>query len=157
MKSAYLNQAILAAPFGMVGIRCDDDSLTGIAFINPHNPTQTPLTPFALEVCKQLTAYFEDPTFHFDLPYKLNSSPHQGRVWQAMCAIPLGQTRQYGELAKELASSARAVGQACGANPLPIIIPCHRVVGKSGIGGFAHHRDGYALSIKHWLLKHEQR
>ena len=61
------------------------------------------------------------------------------------------------ELARELASSARAVGQACGANHIPIIIPCHRVVSKAGIGGFAHHRDGYELEIKRWLLKHEQR
>ena len=72
-----------------------------------------------------------------------------------MCAIPRGQTRQYGELAAQIGSSARAVGQACGNNPIPVVIPCHRVVGKSGMGGFMHHSGGYALDIKRWLLAHE--
>lgn len=73
-----------------------------------------------------------------------------------MLAIPRGQTRSYGELAAQLKSGAQAVGQACGANPIPVIIPCHRVVGKSGLGGFMRHANGAPLDIKRWLLAHEQ-
>jgi methylated-DNA-[protein]-cysteine S-methyltransferase len=74
-----------------------------------------------------------------------------------MCGIPRGKTRSYGELAAELKSAAQAIGQACGTNPIPIIIPCHRVVGKAGLGGFMKHADGDPLEIKRWLLDHEQR
>jgi methylated-DNA-[protein]-cysteine S-methyltransferase len=157
MQTAHNYQAILSAPFGVLGILCEDDALTGIDFLLPDSLPQAPSNPFAQAVCQQLAAYFDNPDFHFNLPLKLNGTAHQRKVWHAMCAIPRGQTRQYGELARELASSARAVGQACGANPVPIIIPCHRVVSKTGMGGFAHHRDGYELNIKRWLLTHEQR
>jgi methylated-DNA-[protein]-cysteine S-methyltransferase len=157
MKAAHPYQAKYRAPFGVLGILCEDNVLTGIEFLAPETLPQDPLGPFAKTVCKQLAAYFDNPDFHFNLPLKLKGTPHQSKVWQFMCAIPSGQTRQYGELALELESSARAVGQACGANPLPIVIPCHRVVSKAGVGGFAHHRDGYELDIKRWLLTHEQR
>ena len=157
MQAAHSHQAKIITPFGVLGILCEEDALTGIEFLAPDTLPQAPLNLFAQAVCNQLAAYFDNPDFHFNLPLKLNGTPHQRRVWQAMCAIPRGQTRQYGELARELSSSARAVGQACGANPIPIVIPCHRVVSKTGMGGFAHHRDGYELDIKRWLLTHEQR
>ncbi len=157
MQSAHHYHAKLTAPFGVLGILCEDNALTGINFLAPDTLSQAPINPFAQAVCKQLVAYFNNPDFHFNLPLKFNGTTHQSKVWQAICAIPRGQTRQYGELARELASSARAVGQACGANAIPIIIPCHRVVSKAGLGGFAHHRDGYEPDIKRWLLKHEQR
>jgi methylated-DNA-[protein]-cysteine S-methyltransferase len=157
MTEISIYQARFAAPFGTLGIRCVEDALTGIDFLASDAWLQEPVSPCAQQVCQQLAAYFADPDYHFTLPLKLGGTPHQNRVWQAMCAIPRGQTRQYGELARQLASSARAVGQACGANPIPIVIPCHRVVSKAGMGGFAHHRDGYALDIKRWLLAHEQR
>jgi methylated-DNA-[protein]-cysteine S-methyltransferase len=72
-----------------------------------------------------------------------------------MRAIPRGRTRTYGEFARELGGEARAVGQACGDNRLPIVIPCHRVVAADGIGGFAHATDGYLIEAKRWLLLHE--
>ena len=157
MQTAHHYQAILNTPFGVLGILCEEDVLNGIEFLAPDTLPQVPSSLFAQEVCNQLAAYFDNPDFHFNLPLKLNGTAHQRKVWQAMCAIPRGQTRHYGELARELVSSARAVGQACEANPIPIIIPCHRVVSKTGMGGFAHHRDGYELQIKRWLLTHEQR
>ena len=73
-----------------------------------------------------------------------------------MVAIPYGQTRTYGDIAKEIGSAAQAVGNACGRNPLPIIIPCHRIVGGSGIGGFSGSRGDETVSIKQWLLQHER-
>ena len=140
----------------MLGIRCDVDALSGIGFLAPDTVPCAPYSALAKMVCQQLSAYFDNPDLHFDIPLKLNGTAHQTRVWQAMCAIPRGETRSYGELAKELQSCAQAVGQACGANPIPIIIPCHRVVGKAGLGGFMHHSGGRALDIKRWLLAHEQ-
>ncbi|MBI5658134.1 MAG: methylated-DNA--[protein]-cysteine S-methyltransferase [Nitrosomonadales bacterium] len=152
-RSAY--QAKLAAPFGVLGIRCEATALTGIEFLAPGVALQAPDNPLARAVYEQLEAFFADPDFRFDLPLRLGGTAHQNKVWQAMCAIPRGQVRQYGELAAQLGSSPRAVGQACGSNPVPIIIPCHRVVSKSGMGGFMNRSGGYALDIKHWLLAHE--
>lgn len=149
-------QAKLPVPFGMLGIHCEANTLIGIDFLKPDIPPQPADQAFALEVCKQLQAYFINPDFHFNLPLKLCSTAHQTKVWQAISAIPPGQTRNYSDLAILLKSSPRAIGQACGANPIPIIIPCHRVVSKSGIGGFMHQHNGDALNIKHWLLTHEK-
>ena len=148
-------QAKLGAPFGVVGIRCTDDVLSGIEFLAPRTRPTPPRDAFARKVCEQLLAYFADPDFHFTLPLEVGGTAHQGKVWRAMCAIPRGNTRSYGELATQLSSSPRAVGQACGANPIPIIIPCHRIVSKAGLGGFMHHDAGHALDIKCWLLAHE--
>jgi len=154
-------QAKFQTPFGAFGIRCDADTLREITFLEPTVLAQIKFeqkkSPLATEVCKQLAAYFADAQFQFDLPLQPVGTPHQSKVWQAISAIPLGQTRYYGDLAKSLYSSARAVGGACGSNPIPIIIPCHRVLSKSGLGGFMQQRTGHALDIKRWLLHHEQR
>ena len=149
-------QAKLPTPFGMLGICCEADTLTDIDFLESDITLHLPTQVFAREVCRQLQAYFIDPDFHFNLPLKLNGTAHQIKVWQAISAIPPGQTRNYGDLATLLASSPRAVGQACGSNPIPIVIPCHRVVSKSGIGGFIHQRARGALDIKRWLLAYEK-
>jgi methylated-DNA-[protein]-cysteine S-methyltransferase len=95
--------------------------------------------------------------FQFDLPLELNGTEHQLKVWYALREIPSGQIQTYGGLAKSLHSSPRAIGQACGNNPIPIVIPCHRIVGKNGLGGFMHSTESKELNIKHWLLAHEQR
>jgi methylated-DNA-[protein]-cysteine S-methyltransferase len=148
-------QAKLTAPFGVLGIRCEEDALTGIDFLPATDALQIATSALAESVCRQLQLYFVNPDEQFTVPMKMTGSSHQEKVWRAMMAIPRGQTRSYGELAKELHSSAQAVGQACGANPIPIIIPCHRVVGKAGLGGFMKHGSGAPLEIKRWLLAHE--
>ncbi|MDX8400264.1 MAG: methylated-DNA--[protein]-cysteine S-methyltransferase [Gallionellaceae bacterium] len=155
MKSSSLYQAQLSTPFCVLGIRCEDDVLTGIDFLALHGAEQTPRDDFASKVCAQLQAYFGDAEFQFDLPLKLSGTEHQLKVWQAMRDIPLGQVLTYGEIAAQLKSSPRAVGQACGNNPIPIVVPCHRVVSKTGLGGFMHRADDGGLDIKRCLLKHE--
>jgi len=150
-------QAKLAAPFGVLGIRCDDRALLGIDILFAAEKPQRAASDFAKTVCEQLLRYFDNPEFRFSVPLKPDGTSHQQKVWQAMRDIPRGETRSYGELAAALKSGAQAVGQACGANPIPIIIPCHRVVGKSGLGGFMRHASGASLDIKRWLLAHEQR
>lgn len=155
MKSPAPYQAKLRTPFGMLGIHCENDALTGITFLAPNSAEQSPRDAFSREVCAQLAAYFADANFQFDLPLELSGTAHQLKVLQAMRAIPRGQVRTYGKLAALLQSSPRAVGQACGSNPIPIVIPCHRVVSKAGLGGFMHRADNGALDIKRWLLAHE--
>lgn len=150
-------QAILTAPFGKLGIRCTGDALLGIDFLPAATRALAPRNALAKKVCTQLEFYLADADFEFDLPLKLEGTEHQRKVWQAMQAIPCGQTLTYGELATRIGSSAQAVGQACGSNPVPIVIPCHRVVGKTGLGGFMQHADGESLDIKRWLLDHERR
>ena len=149
-------QAKLKTPFGVLGIRCTAEALTGIDFLPAGEKPQRATNMLAEAVCEQLLHYLENPDAQFSVPLELNGTAHQKKVWQAMLNIPCGQTRSYGELAAELKSCAQAVGQACGANPIPVIVPCHRVVGKAGLGGFAHHTSGTHLDIKRWLLAHEQ-
>ncbi len=150
-------QAKLSVPFGVLGIRCSEDALLGVDFLPPDEKLPRARSAFAAMVCAQLQRYVEDPRAQFSVPLKTGGTAHQQKVWQAMLAIPRGETRSYGELAAQLHSSAQAVGQACGANTIPIIIPCHRVVGKSGLGGFMRAASGASLDIKRWLLAHEQR
>lgn len=148
-------QAKLSAPFGMIGIRCDDNYLISIDFLSWDAAPQSAIDEFSARVCAQLLAYFANPDTPFSIPLRYAATPHQQKVWNAMLAIPPGETRSYGELAKQLHSSAQAVGQACGANPLPIIIPCHRIVSKAGLGGFMKSTGDTTLNIKRWLLAHE--
>ncbi|MBU1213804.1 MAG: methylated-DNA--[protein]-cysteine S-methyltransferase [Gammaproteobacteria bacterium] len=150
-------QAIMSAPFGKLGIRCSDTDLLGIELLPQSTKLQAPLGEMAKMICAELEAYLADPRHEIDLPFELDGTHHQCNVWQAMLAIPSGQTQSYGELAAQIGSSAQAVGQACGSNPIPLVIPCHRVVGKKGLGGFMHRADEDALNIKRWLLAHERR
>lgn len=109
----------------------------------------------ASEVVALLSAYFDDP--HTPIPTQQPDcgTLYQQRVWQALQQIPVGEVRTYGELSAQLKSSPRAVAQACRANPLPILIPCHRVVSASGLGGYMGQTTGPMLEIKRWLLHHE--
>lgn len=150
-------QAKLYTPFSVLGIRCASGRLTGIDFLPVTDETRAPEDAFADRVCLDLMRYLENPDYEFSIPLEAFGTPHQKRVWQALLEIPRGQTKHYGELAAELGSGAQAVGQACGANPIPVVIPCHRVLGKSGLGGFMKHGSGAPLDIKRWLLAHERR
>jgi methylated-DNA-[protein]-cysteine S-methyltransferase len=148
------DEAVLTAPFGSLGVSLEDGSVTGLAFM-PLAPGRAPQTALGAAVVAQLQRYFADPACRFDLPLAPRGTAFQRRVWQAIAAIPTGSTRSYGEIAVDLGVPARAVGQACGDNPLPIVIPCHRVIGATGLGGFAHASRGFTIEVKRWLLEHE--
>jgi methylated-DNA-[protein]-cysteine S-methyltransferase len=151
-------QACLRAPFATLGIAATDSHVTGIRFLATSVPARAPRPDsIAHLACVQIQAYIEDPRFVFDLPLKLGGTHHRLAVWEAMQRIPAGRTRTYGELAQELGSSPRAVGGACGANPIPLVVPCHRVIAANrALGGFMGAReDGFELAIKRWLLGHE--
>ena len=130
--------------------------LSKIDYLPADEPLIAPKNALAKEVARQCKAYFKDPTREFDLPIKPSGTEHQKKVWATIQDIPAGKTITYGEVAKRIKSGARAVGTACGANPYPLIAPCHRVVSAQGIGGFMKENSpGLYRQIKLWLLKHE--
>lgn len=148
-------QAILQTPFSRLGVRADNDRVAEIVFLRGHGPALAPQNRLAERTCGQIERYIRDPQYRFDLPIEPRGTAFQRRVWRKIATIGAGRTRSYGEIARELDSSPRAVGQACGANPLPLVVPCHRVLAARGLGGFAHHSRGFPLSVKRWLLAHE--
>ena len=146
---------VLAFPRMRVAVRTRDERVTDIEYLPPSAPLSSPRTSLGEKAARQLEAYLADPDAKFALPLLIEGTPFQKRLWAALCDIPRGKTLTYGALAKQLGGEARAVGQACGDNRLPIVIPCHRVVAANGIGGFAHATGGYLLEAKRWLLAHE--
>ena len=148
-------QAKLPTPFALLGIRTDGDVLAEITFLPKSDEALAPQDRLAARACAQIERYLEESEFRFDLPIASRGTPFQRRVWRKIAAIGPGLTRSYGEIARELGSSPRAVGQACGANPVPLVVPCHRVLASVGLGGFAHHEGGFHLAVKRWLLAHE--
>ena len=149
-------QAVFAAPTFSVGVRCDESELHAIVYLEPC-AEQMPRNALAAEAVRQLQTYLTNSDFEFELPLRLSGTPFQRRVWAQIAAIPNHQTRAYGEIAAALLNAPRAVGQACGANPFPIIVPCHRVIAAGGgLGGFARQRGGFLLDVKRWLLAHER-
>jgi methylated-DNA-[protein]-cysteine S-methyltransferase len=147
---------VLEFPKMKVAVKTRDGRVVAIGYLPPAAATRAPRNALAERAARQLERYRDDPDTVFDLPLAIEGTPFQRSVWEAMRAIPRGRTRTYGELAAELGGEARAVGQACGDNRLPIVIPCHRVVAADGIGGFGHATGGYLLEAKRWLLMHER-
>ena len=147
--------AKLAIPPCVIGIRTEGTSVAQIAFLPPDEAELSPQNALAEQAAAQIVGYVADADFRFRLPLLVGGTAFQRRVWDQISAIGPGKTRTYGELAAALSSAARAVGQACGANALPLVVPCHRVVAAAGLGGFAHHDRGYLPRVKRWLLDHE--
>jgi len=148
-------QARHPAPFAVLGIRAAGGILTGIDYLPRGAATLGPLTRLAETVCRQIDRYLEDPEFRFDLPFEYRGTVFQCRVWRAISGVSAGRTVTYAWLARQLGTAPRPVGGACGANRLPLVIPCHRVLGSGGLGGFMNARAGFPLEVKRWLLRHE--
>ena len=148
-------QAVVTAPGFSLGVCCNDDEITAIDFLEPRAAV-APKTLLAKEAVRQLNAYLKNSSFEFSLPLAPAGTQFQRRVWQQIAAIPTGETRSYGDVAAGIKSGPRAVGGACGSNPYPVVVPCHRVVAAGGaLGGFARERGGFLLDVKRWLLAHE--
>jgi len=129
--------------------------VTGIHFLDDVQQCQSPQSILAERTVRQLESFFTDPQFQFELPLVESSTAFQQRARSALRAIPVGETVSYGKLAASMMSSARAVAGACRRNPVPIIIPCHRVIARNGLGGFSGATAGKPLRVKRWLLEHE--
>ena len=156
-QQSEIFSAIVALPFGKVGVRTAAGLITELCYLPPHFEAKEAQDATAQLAVEQLLAYCDNADYRFTLPLKVAGTDFQKGVWDAISSIPRGSVRTYGELAKHVGSAPRAVGQACGANWFPIVVPCHRVTSAAGLGGFANSDDpnSYLLGIKRWLLAHE--
>ncbi|QOY93900.1 methylated-DNA--[protein]-cysteine S-methyltransferase [Massilia sp. UMI-21] len=156
-QASTLFNAIVPAPFGAIGIRTADGCVRELVYLPPAFDEKAADGEVAGQAARQVAHYLRDPDFRFDLPLAEAGTDFQRRVWGEISAIPRGTVKTYGQLARQIASAPRAVGQACGANWFPLIIPCHRVTASGGLGGFSNQDDenGFHLSVKRWLLRHE--
>jgi len=154
-QNAAVYDAIIRFPKMNVAVATREDRVSEIRYLPSSAPLKAPTNAVAKRAAEQLLEYLKHPDTQFDLPLLIEGSEFQRQLWDALCEIPRGKTLTYGELAKQLDAEARAIGQACGDNRLPIVIPCHRVVAANGIGGFAHASSGYLIEAKRWLLMHE--
>ena len=147
---------VLPSPLGRLGVHMDGEHLCAIEYLGRDVLLKPGRSRAAQRVARLLEAYFHDGRVALDLPpLRLAGTEFQRRVWQALCEIPPGTTLTYGALAERLGSGARAIGGACRENPVPILVPCHRVVGKTGGGGYSGHTQGPVMARKYWLLAHE--
>ena len=124
----------IPSPVGQLTIEEADDRIVAIRWGDGEAGNGSSLLA---EAARQLAAYFDGRLRDFDLPLAPEGTAFEGRVWAAMQAIPYGQTRSYGDLAGMTGSAPRAVGRTCGKNPIPIVVPCHRVLAKGGLGGYS--------------------
>jgi methylated-DNA-[protein]-cysteine S-methyltransferase len=147
---------VIAAPFGRLGIKVTRGRLTGIDLVSARTKLRSPTDVFTRNVCRQLNAYFSNSRHVFTLPLALEGTAFQTRVWHELCRIRPGAVRRYADIADRLDSGARAVGGACRRNPVPIVVPCHRVISNSGLGGYMGKVAGAAIGMKQWLLTHER-
>ena len=151
---------VISAPFGRLGVQTElvEGSLmiSKINYLPPEAALIPPGNALAKAFSKQCTQYFNNALSIFDVPLKPAGTAHQQKVWNATLSIEVGKTITYGEIAKTIKSGPRAVGTACGANPYPLITPCHRVVSAQGLGGFMKEdTPGFYRQVKIWLLRHE--
>lgn len=148
-KPQYL--ASLDSPIGKVWVESDGERITRITFDNPGRGRNTKAPKVLKEGVIQLKAYFTGRRKKFDLPLYLVGSPYRREIWDRLRKIPYGQTITYGELAREAGGLAGSAGSACAVNPLLIVVPCHRVLGSTGL------LTAYAGGLwrKKWLLEHE--
>lgn len=141
----------IMSPVGTLALYEDNEKLIVVEWGQPPQGTETALLK---EAKNQLSAYFSGKLQKFDLPLDPDGTEHQKKVWKIMTEIPYGETLSYGDIADQIESSPRAVGGACGKNPIPIIIPCHRVIGRDGkLTGFS---GGEGVETKIQLLRMEQ-
>jgi methylated-DNA-[protein]-cysteine S-methyltransferase len=147
--------AVIATPVGPVGLLTEPGGLAAVDFLPPRTPGVAARDRLAEWAVRELLDYFTDPFRPFQIPIAPHGTRFQKAVWDALRAIPPGQTRTYGALASGIGTGPRAVGGACRANPLPILIPCHRVLAGTGLGGYGGASLGAGLEVKRWLLTHE--
>lgn len=162
MKAGKHYATIVNSPVGYLGLQLDGQTLTGIEFlgrkISSSQQAYLNKQPNACvkRIQSSLNEYFSNPKDVRPPVSLLNGTEFQKKVWRVLAQIKPGETRTYGDIAGEINSSARAVGNACRRNPIPIFIPCHRVVSASGRGGFMGKTSGEAMDIKEWLLANEK-
>jgi methylated-DNA-[protein]-cysteine S-methyltransferase len=149
------DHAVIPAPFGHVAVTLVDGAVVDVSLAAAAARPRAARSAAGKRVVARLKSYLRNPARSLKVPLALAGTAHQQRVWRALQRIPVGRVLSYGELARRLKSSPRAIGGACRANPVALIVPCHRVVSANGRGGFMGRTRGAALRIKDWLLTHE--
>jgi methylated-DNA-[protein]-cysteine S-methyltransferase len=149
--------SIIATSVGKIGIKTCDGCLVKVEFLPDSAKAIVATNPLAKKVGSQLQQYFKNPKFKFDLPLKVVGTELQQKIWRSLQKIPVGKTLTYKDLALKLQTGPRVIGNACRRNPIPIVIPCHRVVALSGTHGFCGNIKGRFCEIKKFLLRHEIR
>lgn len=144
-----IGQRTILTPIGDITITEVDDAIVSLDWGTGRDQSNSPLLS---EAANQIHAYFDGARPMFDLPLNPPVTAFVGRVLSAMQTISYGETKTYGAIAQAIGSSARAVGGACGRNPIPILIPCHRVLASQGLGGYS---GGDGLDTKRALLRLE--
>ena len=148
-------QYVLPTPVGNLGLVVSAGGIACLSYASSRNKPHLPSSGFAYDVYQQLLEYFNKHRKVFDLPLDPQGTTYQKKVWRQLAKIPWGDSKTYGEIAKKINSGPRAVGNACRSNPISIIVPCHRVVRKSDIGGYSGKVRGQPIMRKSWLLDHE--
>jgi methylated-DNA-[protein]-cysteine S-methyltransferase len=149
------DRAVIDSPLGRIGLHAQSGVLVSVDFLPETADLRKPLSPFLRAVAAQFADYFHDGQKAFDLPLADAGTPYQRAVWKALTTIPPGEARTYGQLARQVGGSPRSVAGACRANPWPIVVPCHRLVAKNGLGGYCGTTQGKGLQNKCRLLEHE--
>lgn len=145
--------AVISSPIGNLYLNFSNQTLCSLEVT--HLPVSSRAEPYMAKTIAAINNYFVNPSQQFDIALAISGTTFQKKVWEALCQIPAGKTLTYGQLAKQLKTSPRAIGQACRTNPLIIVIPCHRIIAQHGLGGYSGAREGKWLSVKEWLLTHE--
>ncbi len=147
--------ARLATPFAVLGIRTSGERVSEIRYLPVGAATLAPVNRVAARMCREIERYLDDPARPFTVNFDFIGTAFQEKVWRAIHGIPCGRVLTYSAVARQIRTGPRAVGNACGGNRLPLVIPCHRVVAAGGIGGFMNASSGAPLDVKRWLLRHE--
>ena len=147
--------ATVSWPLGVLGIQMEAKAISRVMFLQEDTPPIRPATAAAKRAVEAIQRYLENPHKIPCVSVDLKGTVFQQKVWHALQQLQPGEVVSYGELAKRLGTGARAVGNACRNNPVPVLVPCHRVVAKSGMGGFSGKQSGSMMDIKTWLLAHE--
>ena len=151
-----MSQIVLVTPIGKLAIEYEQDFVLKVMHIPSQARIKSSKDYFAKEIQNQIGAYFSGELEKFDIPFLFSDcTDFQILVWDQIRKIPFGTTKTYGEIANKLKSGPRAVGNACRRNHLLLIVPCHRVVSTTGLGGFMGDIDGSLVKRKKWLLNHE--
>ncbi|MDR3491812.1 MAG: methylated-DNA--[protein]-cysteine S-methyltransferase [Gammaproteobacteria bacterium] len=150
-----MSSYIIPSPLGNLCLLIESNTLKSIQYAPIDSQLSQVIAPYALIVQHELEQYFCDPNHVFSIQLEPEGTAFQKKVWRALQQIPTCTTVSYKDISEKLTTSPRAVGNACRANPIPIIIPCHRVVAKNTLGGYVGQTTGAMIDIKKWLLNHE--
>ena len=153
--SAPAGSASCRTPLGWVWVQVRAGAIRALAIQEREPHREGVENELARRACRAIRQWLEGGEWPRGLPLSPEGTDFQLRVWSELLKIPPGRPVTYGELAQRVGSGPRAVGGACRANPIPLLIPCHRVVAATGLGGFAGHRQGAWPAMKRWLLEHE--